>query len=110
MVCVPGAVVSTKTDEIGVEVAPSTDAIIPRLRSAVGPVIVAPRSVYVAPTLMVAGLLPLICNTGAPDEVDVAELACPELVEVVAVVGGKMSIQAPGVVVASPFAISKQYG
>ena len=49
IVCVPGLEVSTEMSETGVEVAPSTDAVMPRLRSAVGPVMCAPRSLYCEP-------------------------------------------------------------
>jgi hypothetical protein len=46
----------------------------PRLRSATGPVMVAPRSAYVLPTVMCEGLSPLMEMTGAIAGVDVALL------------------------------------
>jgi hypothetical protein len=57
--------VSILTSESAVDVAPSTLAMTPRFKSAVGPVMIAPRSVYVLPTCTVAGLLPLTEMTGA---------------------------------------------
>jgi hypothetical protein len=44
----------------------STKVWMPKFWSARGPVMVAPRSAYVAPTLMVAGLSPLIVKIGGP--------------------------------------------
>lgn len=45
IVCVPGFDVSRAIPPIGVDVAPSSDASMPRLMSASGAVIVAPRSI-----------------------------------------------------------------
>jgi len=65
---VPDVAVSSCATLISV---PSTNVLIPRFVSAVvGPVIVAPKSAYTAPMLMVAGLLPFTAMTGA---VEVAE-------------------------------------
>jgi hypothetical protein len=55
MVSIAACVVSSWMGFIGV---PLTYVVMPRLRSACGPVMVAPRSVYAAPTWMIAGLLP----------------------------------------------------
>jgi hypothetical protein len=50
-----------------------------RLRSASGAVMLAPRSVYVAPTRMVAGLSPFTCNAGGVAEESVEDAAAPLL-------------------------------
>jgi hypothetical protein len=53
--------VSVCTGRISV---PLTYVVMPRLRSARGPVIVTPGSLYVSPRLVYAGLLPFIEITG----------------------------------------------
>ena len=70
IVCVPATDVSIDMSAMGVEVAPSTDAVIPRLRSAAGEVvaIIAPRSAYEVPSAMVAGFSPLTMSVGAVEE------------------------------------------
>ena len=53
-----------------------TNTWMPRLRSAEGPVMVAPRSLYVSPMLTVAGLSPLTFITGGvEDAFEVASFA-----------------------------------
>ena len=62
IVCSAGNEVSMVTSEAA---RPSTKYVMPRFTSAAGLLIMAPRSAYVAPTFIVAGLLPCISSTGA---------------------------------------------
>src|SRR5258705_8425967 len=63
IVWVPAIDVSSWMDVV---VAPSNRVVSPRLRSAVGPVMVAPKSLYVAPISSVPGLSPWIEMIGGP--------------------------------------------